>query len=191
MSVVLYHHKKRAELKIKWISNFTSFDSKQIPNQIRIIADTYFPLHSGYSVGNEKRLMQGLQDWPLTEKGREQARRAGYTLSDVKFTQAYSSPASRALETCRLILEHNLHLLQGQGIEIKENGLLQERTMGVLDGLPWSEFKVKAAEAGFHGEEMWSFVPEKGESPDDVKRRGADFLSVSELTKGSKGVLSV
>ena len=120
--------------------------------------------------------MQGLQDWPLTEKGREQAKRAGYTLMDVEFSYAYSSPASRALETCQIILEQNT---QTTKIEINKNGFLQERTMGVLDGLPWSEFKVKAGEAGFLGEDMWKFAPEKGESPDDVKQRGADFLSVS------------
>ena len=44
----------------------------------------------------------GRTDIPLTEHGREQARRIGATLRDRRFALVLSSPLSRALETCRL-----------------------------------------------------------------------------------------
>jgi broad specificity phosphatase PhoE len=44
----------------------------------------------------------GRTDIPLTERGREQARRIGATPRDGGFALVLSSPLSRALETCRL-----------------------------------------------------------------------------------------
>ena len=54
----------------------------------------------GLSSFNEKGLIQGrTDDSYLTEKGYEQARKAGEVLSKIKFDEIFSSPLSRAAET--------------------------------------------------------------------------------------------
>lgn len=52
---------------------------------------------------NKKKLMQGLTDEPLNERGREQAREAGAGLGDVTFDAVIASPLDRAIETASLI----------------------------------------------------------------------------------------
>ncbi|MCC6216002.1 MAG: histidine phosphatase family protein [Polyangiaceae bacterium] len=59
----------------------------------------------GESTGNAEGRMQGRQDWPLSERGREQARGLGEFLGarGVTLAAVYSSPLSRALETARIV----------------------------------------------------------------------------------------
>lgn len=68
--------------------------------------DIYLIRH-GQTVLNEKRLMQGWSDAPLTDDGVEKALLMGDYLSDVKFDKAISSDLRRALDTCELILSRN------------------------------------------------------------------------------------
>lgn len=52
---------------------------------------------------NKQKLMQGLTDEPLNERGREQAREAGAGIKGVKFDAVFASPLDRAIETASLI----------------------------------------------------------------------------------------
>ena len=52
---------------------------------------------------NRSRLMQGLTDEPLNEKGIEQAERAREVIGDVRFDAVYSSPLIRAKQTASII----------------------------------------------------------------------------------------
>jgi len=56
-------------------------------------------LRHGLSTSNEKRLVCGAADYPLSEKGKSQAERVCAYLSVIPFTRIYSSPLSRALQT--------------------------------------------------------------------------------------------
>ena len=63
----------------------------------------YFVRH-GETVWNTLRIFQGSSNSPLTETGREQAKRLGEKLKDTKFTKFYSSPLGRTIETSELII---------------------------------------------------------------------------------------
>ena len=52
---------------------------------------------------NKARLMQGLTDEPLNERGLEQAREARALIGDVKFDAVYTSPLKRAVVTGAVI----------------------------------------------------------------------------------------
>lgn len=52
---------------------------------------------------NKRKLMQGLTDEPLNEKGRAQAKASGERIGEVHFDAVYASPLDRAIETASLI----------------------------------------------------------------------------------------
>ena len=52
---------------------------------------------------NKQKLMQGLTDEPLNEKGIEQAKEARKTISDITFDAVYASPLDRAITTASII----------------------------------------------------------------------------------------
>lgn len=70
----------------------------------------------------------GRRDVPLTEHGREQARRAGESLRDVGVDAIYSSPLSRAADTARLIGA-------ATGAAVRVDDRLIEVDYGPLEGL--------------------------------------------------------
>ena len=72
---------------------------------------------------NHSRLMQGLTDEPLNDRGIEQAERAREVIGDVRFDAVYSSPLIRAKQTASII----------GGVEIPyEKGLLGHSDADVL-----------------------------------------------------------
>jgi broad specificity phosphatase PhoE len=98
----------------------------------------------------------GRTDIPLTEHGREQARRIGATLRDRRFALVLSSPLSRALETCRLaglgdlaevtddLLEWDYGEYEGvRTVEIRET---RPRWSLWTDGVPGGETAAAVAE---------------------------------------------
>jgi broad specificity phosphatase PhoE len=98
----------------------------------------------------------GRTDIPLTEHGRDQARRIGATLRDRQFALVLSSPLSRALETCRLaglgdlaevtddLLEWDYGEYEGlRTVEIRET---RPRWSLWTDGVPGGETAAAVAE---------------------------------------------
>ena len=59
----------------------------------------------GESQWNLKNRFTGWVDVDLSEKGREEARRAGEKLKGIKFDKAYTSALKRAQETLAIILK--------------------------------------------------------------------------------------
>ena len=53
---------------------------------------------------NIKQVLQGRSNYPLNEKGIEQAREAAERLRSVTFSQVFSSPLVRAIETAEIIM---------------------------------------------------------------------------------------
>ena len=65
-------------------------------------------IRHGETVANTKRVFQGHFDSPLTEEGKQQAKKVALRLKDKKFDFVYSSPLSRALDTAKEIMRfHN------------------------------------------------------------------------------------
>jgi broad specificity phosphatase PhoE len=74
----------------------------------------------------------GRTDIPLTEPGREQAQVLRAPLSEWTFTRVYSSPLSRAIETCRLA---------GLGDRAELTEALLEWDYGVYEGITTKEIR--------------------------------------------------
>ena len=138
----------------------------------------------GQSTGNERQLFFGVQDYPLTELGREQAQQAADKLKDVTFTRCVSSPLSRARDTAMICVE-------GRALSPEPCPALREQDMGELEGLTWG-----AAEARFGDHigvllsDWFHTTPPGGEPPermlarvggcvDELVRQGEDTLVVA------------
>jgi hypothetical protein len=64
--------------------------------------DFWFLRH-GESEGNNARLLQGRADYPLSEAGRQQARRVAGWFADKGIRAVLCSPLARAAETARIL----------------------------------------------------------------------------------------
>lgn len=107
------------------------------------MADLYLVRH-GQTELNVQNILQGWQDSPLTERGREQAlaTRTAFAAHGVAFDHLYSSPLGRARRTAELIV--------GEGRSIALVDDLREWHLGSLEGTsnrkmpaqPWGDYPV-------------------------------------------------
>ncbi|MBX6395401.1 MAG: histidine phosphatase family protein, partial [Alicyclobacillaceae bacterium] len=81
----------------------------------------------GETVWNREQRLQGHQDIPLTDKGREQARAVARRLSTEPWDLVYSSDLSRARETAEIIAKHC-------GVRVVTDPRLRERFYGRFEG---------------------------------------------------------
>lgn len=95
----------------------------------------YFIRH-GETVWNTLRIFQGSSNSPLTETGREQARRLGEKLKNTEFTNFYSSPLDRTIETSELIIGD-------RDIKIEFIDEFKEISVGRMEGVPRAEFEAQ------------------------------------------------
>ncbi|MGC9112998.1 2,3-bisphosphoglycerate-dependent phosphoglycerate mutase [Acidilobus sp.] len=129
-------------------------------------------LRHGESLWNRENRFTGWVDVPLTDKGREEAIRAGLLLRGYRFDVAYTSRLERAIETLELVM-----LAMGYRVPVIKDEHLNERHYGDLQGLNKDEI------AKTYGEEqvrLWrrSFRarPPNGESLEDTQRRTVPFF---------------
>ena len=87
-----------------------------------------FVVRHGETAESAGRSYSGRRDVPLTEHGREQARRAGERLCDAGIDAIHSSPLGRAADTARLIGE-------ATGVPVRIDERLTEVDYGPLEGL--------------------------------------------------------
>lgn len=94
---------------------------------IAIPRKTFYFIRHGETDWNKNHMLMGIQDIPLNESGREQAEHAAYVMQEIEFSQVYTSPLSRALETATIISKICL-------IDVKIVKDLHERAMGSAEG---------------------------------------------------------
>jgi phosphoglycerate mutase (EC 5.4.2.1) len=131
-------------------------------------------IRHGESLWNKENRFTGWVDVPLTDEGREQAKKAGEILKslNIKFDIAYTSLLSRAIETLEIIIK-----TLGYNIPVIKDISLNERHYGDLQGLN----KDKVAE--IYGKEqvrLWrrslKVRPPNGESLEDTQKRTIPFF---------------
>jgi len=131
-------------------------------------------IRHGESLWNKENRFTGWVDVPLTDNGREQAKRAGEILKslNIKFDIAYTSLLSRSIETLEIIIR-----TLGDNIPVIKDISLNERHYGDLQGLN----KDKVAE--IYGKEqvkLWrrslKVKPPNGESLEDTQKRTIPFF---------------
>ncbi len=100
----------------------------------------------GQSTWNAERRWQGQADPPLSEVGRDQARRAARTLDDVAVAidAIVSSPQLRAAETADILAAHSASTAGIEAVELEPD--LRERSAG-----PWSGLTKIDIEAQYPG----------------------------------------
>lgn len=90
-----------------------------------------YMVRHGESVDDIEDCYGGIADFPLTERGREQASAVGRQLRDQGIQAIYSSPLSRAHEAATIIVAE-----LGTGLDLTVVDELQERnSYGVLSGV--------------------------------------------------------
>ena len=122
--------------------------------------DFYFLRH-GKSDGNLKGIVQGHQDHPLSDLGREQASLTGSWLRDKNIRLAFSTPLLRGRDTARVICE-----AAGAPEAVPLRSLIELDT-GIFTGLTLEEARLK------HPEVYARFLQESWEAVDAAEKAAA------------------
>lgn len=88
----------------------------------------------GVTVCNENKLMSGLTDSKLSEKGKLQANKLAKYLKDEKIDKIYITPFSRTRETIKKLAESN-------NIKIEETSRFNEINFGDFESLSFNEIE--------------------------------------------------
>ena len=141
----------------------------------------------GQSEWNEKNLFTGWKDPKLTQKGVDEAKKAGDELRQAgySFDKMFTSDLFRAQETGRIILEQ---MGTPSIITIKDQ-CLNERNYGDLAGLNKDEARKKWGNDQVHEwRRSFDIQPPGGESLKDTAERVLPYFKenvIPELEKGS------
>ena len=141
----------------------------------------------GQSEWNKKNLFTGWKDPELTNKGIEEAIKAGKDLKtkNIKFDIMFTSDLLRAQETGRLILEN-----MGQSdIPVIKNQCLNERNYGDLAGLNKDDAREKWGEEQVHvWRRSFDVPPPGGESLKDTAERVLPYFHSEIFPKVEDGL---
>lgn len=86
-----------------------------------------FVVRHGESESNYNKVWTGWVDAALTDKGREDAKKAGNLLKSITFDKVFASDLSRAIETAEIAIP---------GCQYETSALLREINVGTLAGTP-------------------------------------------------------
>src|SRR5690554_2694230 len=101
-------------------------------------------IRHGESVWNKENRFTGWTDVDLTEKGVEEAHKAGKYLKDegFQFEKAYTSYLKRAVKTLNIVLDE----MDLDWIPVEKTWRLNEKSYGMLQGIDKSETAIKYGE---------------------------------------------
>lgn len=124
----------------------------------------YFVRH-GESEGNVLKIFYGRGDYPLTERGREQAKALAERLKDIEIERCVASPLIRALDTAKIICEP-------KELTPELHPGMVEQDMGELEGISILDMLAETPERVAAMLKHWSRVtPPGGEAYADMKSR--------------------
>ncbi len=128
-------------------------------------------IRHGQSLWNLENRFTGWVDVPLTDLGREEARRAAARVRDVPFAVAYTSALSRAQESLDVVLRE-----LGQSPPVIRDPALNERHYGDLQALNKSEMAKRYGEAQVAlWRRSYDVAPPNGESLEMTSKRTLPF----------------
>ena len=140
-----------------------------------IIIDLTIVRH-GNTNANRRWLVEGNTDRGLNSNGKHQGQLVAKRLRNEKFDQVCSSDLGRAFQTAAFIVKENCTFNDERKIERYPQ--LRERHFGVAERTMILQHRQNAKKAGFKGnlEVLTKYVPEGGESDEDVRLRVRGFL---------------
>ena len=128
-------------------------------------------IRHGQSVTNLERKFTGWAQAPLTEPGREDARRAGGKLAGLTFDRIYSSDLIRAVQTAQ-------EALPGcEPVQLKE---LREISVGSLEWRPIADCEREYGDKLWNDRNKYDFTPYGGEKGQKLTARVRAFLKMLE-----------
>lgn len=146
-------------------------------------------IRHGQSLWNHENRFTGWIDVPLTDTGREEARKAGQLVRDIEFQVAYTSQLNRAHETLDIILD-----VIGQHPPIIRDTALNERHYGDLQGLNKQNMAERYGKEQVHiWRRSFKVAPPNGESLEMTAQRTQPFFEraiLGDIRQG-KNVLVV
>ena len=147
-------------------------------------------IRHGESQWNLENRFTGWTDVPLTDKGRDEARRAGEKIRDIHFDRAYTSVLKRAIDTLDIVLE----AIGQVGIPVAYDQALNERHYGDLQGLNKAETAEKYGKEQVHiWRRSYDVAPPGGESLKDTAARTLPYFEahiVPHLRAGENVLVS-
>lgn len=147
-------------------------------------------IRHGESQWNLENRFTGWTDVPLTEKGREEARRAGEKIRHIHFDKAYTSVLKRAIDTLDIVLQ----TIGQVGIPTAYDRALNERHYGDLQGLNKAETAEKYGKEQVHvWRRSYDVAPPGGESLKDTAARALPYFEahiVPDLRLGKNVLVS-
>ena len=99
-------------------------------------------IRHGQSQWNLENRFTGWVDIPLTDRGRDEARRGAQLLRGIRFDRAFTSALTRAQQTLDIVLD----VIGQRGLPIERDQALNERHYGALQGLNKAETATKYGE---------------------------------------------
>lgn len=147
-------------------------------------------LRHGQSVWNLENKFTGWVNVDLSDKGREEAVKAGDKLKGFHFDYAYSSNLKRAQETLFLALNE----AGIKNVPTEFNEALNERMYGDLQGLNKAETAKKFGEEQVHQwRRSYDIAPPNGESLKDTAERVIPYFEkeiVPKLMEGKNVIIA-
>lgn len=134
------------------------------------MSDCVWLLRHGDTEWSEDELHTGLAEPPLSDAGREQARRAGRLLAGRRFERVLVSPQVRARETCELA---------GYGRAAEVEALLVEWDYGEFEGITDEEARNRRP-----GWDLFADGAPGGESPAEIAARADQVLAILARSSG-------
>jgi len=148
-----------------------------------------FLVRHGQSQWNLENRFTGWKDVDLTEKGVEEAKKAGKLMQSQDFDLAFTSDLKRAQRTLEIILKETGH----EDIPVTKDQALNERDYGDLTGLNKDDARKKFGEEQVHiWRRSYKTPPPGGESLEQTTNRIVPYFeTVIEPYLGNKNVLLV
>lgn len=117
-----------------------------------------FLVRHGATILTAEDRFAGATDVPLSDEGREQARRLSFRLAKEPIRGVYASPLGRTMETARIIIQpHNLEVQAREGLREISHGHWEQKTRKEVDEL-------YPQEAESWDKDPFTFAPVGGES---------------------------
>lgn len=143
-----------------------------------------FLVRHGQSQWNLENRFTGWKDVDLTEKGVEEAQKAGKLMQSQDFDIAFTSDLKRAQRTLEIILKETGH----EDIPVNKDQALNERDYGELTGLNKDDARKEFGEEQVHiWRRSYDTPPPGGESLKDTKDRVLPYFEkhiVPEIKAG-------
>ena len=141
-------------------------------------------IRHGQSQWNLENKFTGWVDIPLTDEGRDEARRGAELIRHLTFDRAFTSVLQRAEETLQIVLK----TIGQTQIPIERDQALNERHYGDLQGLNKAEMAKKFGEKQVHiWRRSYDVAPPNGESLKDTAARTLPYFNSKILPRVKAG----